>query len=63
MQKASPDMEETLQLTCSIGISLYPEHGRAADELVKHADYAMYEIKRGGPNNVSVYQPLSGNKA
>ncbi|MEJ2686413.1 MAG: GGDEF domain-containing protein, partial [Gammaproteobacteria bacterium] len=34
------------QLSASIGISFYPEHGTAPDELVHHADLAMYEIKR-----------------
>ncbi len=32
----------------SIGIALYPEHGRSADELVRLADRALYIAKMGG---------------
>src|SRR2546425_11855476 len=31
----------------SIGIALAPEHGETADELLRHADVAMYDAKRG----------------
>ncbi|MGA7800550.1 MAG: GGDEF domain-containing protein [Gammaproteobacteria bacterium] len=43
-----------LKLSASIGISFYPTHGSVADELVHHADLAMYEIKRkqAGGNTV-----------
>ncbi|WP_454917661.1 EAL domain-containing protein [Xanthobacter sediminis] len=37
-----------LSMTVSIGITLYPEHGRDAETLLKHADTAMYEAKREG---------------
>jgi diguanylate cyclase (GGDEF)-like protein len=30
----------------SIGIAVWPEHGRTGDELLRHADVAMYEAKR-----------------
>lgn len=32
----------------SIGVALYPEHGRDIDELIKLADKALYIAKRGG---------------
>jgi diguanylate cyclase (GGDEF)-like protein/PAS domain S-box-containing protein len=35
-----------LRVTASIGISLYPEHGREASSLLKAADHAMYEAKK-----------------
>lgn len=44
-----------LFVTCSIGISLYPEHGVRGDELVKHADRALYEAKSAGRNNFRFY--------
>jgi diguanylate cyclase (GGDEF)-like protein len=32
----------------SIGVSLYPEHGRSYDVLRQNADIAMYRVKNGG---------------
>ncbi|MEB3102842.1 putative bifunctional diguanylate cyclase/phosphodiesterase [Ferviditalea candida] len=40
----------------SIGVSLFPEHGLTAAELMKHADTAMYQAKSGGRNKANVYQ-------
>jgi diguanylate cyclase (GGDEF)-like protein/PAS domain S-box-containing protein len=38
-------------VSASIGISLYPENGVTAEELIRSADQAMYSIKREGKNN------------
>ncbi|MFT2722242.1 putative bifunctional diguanylate cyclase/phosphodiesterase [Deinococcus sp. A31D244] len=35
---------------CSVGISVFPQDGTTADELLRHADLAMYEVKRTGKN-------------
>lgn len=35
-------------LDMSIGIALYPEHGRTIDELIRVADTALYIAKKGG---------------
>ena len=32
-------------VTASIGIAQYPEHGTQMEELIRHADIAMYEVK------------------
>jgi diguanylate cyclase (GGDEF)-like protein/PAS domain S-box-containing protein len=34
--------------SASIGIAIYPEHGRNAEEILKNADAALYEAKRNG---------------
>jgi len=44
-----------LQLTASIGLSTYPEDGEDAEILLKHADTAMYEGKKRGPNNYEFF--------
>ena len=38
------------RVTASLGIALYPDHGLSADELLSHADSAMYTAKEAGGN-------------
>ncbi|MHA7777749.1 diguanylate cyclase domain-containing protein [Roseibium sp. M-1] len=40
----------TIQISVSIGISLYPDDADCAEGLIKAADQAMYEAKRTGAN-------------
>ncbi len=42
--------ERELQVSASIGISLYPRDGANAEELLHSADAAMYQVKEGGKN-------------
>ena len=42
-------------VTCSIGISMYPDHGTDARALLKHADAAMYLAKGGGKDTYRVF--------
>lgn len=43
--------EQQLMLSSpSIGISLYPDNGQSADDLLKAADAAMYQAKQSGRN-------------
>ncbi|WP_018986822.1 putative bifunctional diguanylate cyclase/phosphodiesterase [Methylophilus methylotrophus] len=37
-------------ITCSIGISTYPRCALNAEDMLKHADLAMYQVKRQGRN-------------
>jgi diguanylate cyclase (GGDEF)-like protein/PAS domain S-box-containing protein len=45
-----------LEISASMGISIYPQHGSDETELVKNADIAMYQSKKDGRNNVKLYQ-------
>lgn len=38
----------TVQVSCSMGVALYPEHGRTPTELLANADLAMYRAKEIG---------------
>ena len=40
-----------INVTPSLGVSIFPEDGRDAMVLLRHADYAMYHAKQGGRNN------------
>lgn len=40
-----------LQITCSVGISVYPDDGINAEALLRHADSAMYKAKEAGSNS------------
>jgi diguanylate cyclase (GGDEF)-like protein/PAS domain S-box-containing protein len=55
----SEHMLKTLDfpVTSSLGIALFPEHGRDASTLLKNADAAMYDAKREGRDNYQFYNP------
>jgi len=38
----------TFRVNCSIGISVFPEHGLDTEALIKNADAAMYCAKESG---------------
>jgi diguanylate cyclase (GGDEF)-like protein/PAS domain S-box-containing protein len=41
----------SLSIGCSVGISIFPEHGADGETLIKNADAAMYSAKDNGRNN------------
>jgi diguanylate cyclase (GGDEF)-like protein/PAS domain S-box-containing protein len=41
----------SLRVSCSLGISIFPEHGADGESLIKNADAAMYSAKESGRNN------------
>lgn len=47
-----------LNISLSIGISIYPEHGKNIEELLKYADIAMYRVKDTGRKSFIVYDKL-----
>jgi diguanylate cyclase (GGDEF)-like protein/PAS domain S-box-containing protein len=46
---------QTLFLTGSIGVSLYPRDGLDVTSLLRHADMAMYQAKERGRSNYQIY--------
>lgn len=52
------------RVTASIGIAIYPRDGDNGEELVSHADQAMYRAKSGGRNAWEVYRtdPAQGHR-
>lgn len=49
--------DTNIRLTTSVGIAIFPEHGETAEDLVAHADAAMYQAKNQGKNTWAVYDP------
>ncbi|MDO9265766.1 MAG: EAL domain-containing protein, partial [Sulfurimonas sp.] len=53
----------TLYVTTSIGISIFPNDGISANNLLKYADAAMYKAKEEGKNNFQYYSSEMTEKA
>ena len=49
--------ELELQVTASIGISVYPDDGMDGETLIKNADAAMYHAKGRGGSNFQFFHP------
>ena len=55
--------EHDLQITLSVGISIYPDDGADAETLVKNADIAMLSAKDNGRNNYQFFRPAMNERA
>ncbi|MGQ7935341.1 EAL domain-containing protein [Paraburkholderia sp. D1E] len=47
----------TLQVSCSIGVAMYPDDGPDIETLMQNADAAMYQAKAAGRNLVKFFSP------
>jgi diguanylate cyclase (GGDEF)-like protein/PAS domain S-box-containing protein len=54
---------DTIHVSASIGITLYPEDGPDADILIKNADQAMYAAKDEGRNQFHYFTPRMQHRA
>lgn len=50
-------------VSTSIGVAVYPADGSTPEELIKHADIAMYRAKETGRNNFQFYTPAMNERA
>ncbi|MDO5522173.1 MAG: sensor domain-containing diguanylate cyclase [bacterium] len=51
--------DDSLEVSGSIGIAIYPVDGGAYKELLEHADHALYSVKNTGKNNFRLYSEIS----
>ncbi len=47
---------QTIRISASLGIVRAPAHGRTADELLKNADIALYNVKSAGRSGFELYR-------
>lgn len=51
-----------VQSGVSIGISIFPGHGETPEQLLRHADAAMYLAKHSGRGNCRLYDPATDSR-
>ncbi|MDQ1196236.1 EAL domain-containing protein [Agrobacterium sp. SORGH_AS 787] len=54
---------QSIRLSASIGLAIYPEHAGSASELLQHSDLAMYTKKRAGKNGAQIFDATIMNEA
>jgi diguanylate cyclase (GGDEF)-like protein len=54
-EKPVLDGKEKVYVTCSVGVSAYPDNGRGPLELLRQAEAAMMHAKRDGRNSVRAF--------
>ncbi|KAB0610624.1 sensor domain-containing diguanylate cyclase [Castellaniella defragrans] len=59
----SIDRRHRARVRCSIGIARHPEDGETVEELMTHADLAMYEAKKSGKNRYRRWSGPAGDGA
>lgn len=49
--------EQTVPVSASVGVAMYPEGGASYEELLYNADNALYEVKATKKGNFAIYEP------
>ncbi|MFQ5534090.1 MAG: EAL domain-containing protein [Sphingomonadales bacterium] len=55
--------QHRVTVSCSIGASFYPRHGKDLMTLLKNADTALYQVKDGGRNGYQYYEGARNNRS
>ena len=50
---------QSLQVSASIGVTIYPQDGSSSEQLIRHADQAMYLAKQAGKNRFHLFDVAS----
>ena len=50
---------QPIHVTCSVGVAVYPYHGKNYEELFEKADRAVYTVKANGKDGYRVYHAAS----
>lgn len=45
----------------SIGLAIYPDHGRTFEDLIRKADIALYRAKEAGRNRIEVVNGIEAS--
>ncbi len=53
--------DDVMQVSASIGVTLYPQDGVEPDQLMRRADQAMYLAKQGGKNRYHLFDTEHNN--
>ena len=48
--------DTVLQVSASLGVTIYPDDPSNAEQLIRHADQAMYRAKQAGKNRCHIFQ-------
>ena len=53
---------DLVRIDVTIGIALFPQHARTQDELIRAADVAMYQAKKGGGGRVVLFDQVLASR-
>lgn len=54
---------ERIALSASLGVAVFPEHGRDKESLLRAVDFALYQAKATGGGRVHAVKPTEGDTA